>query len=217
MRSGWLAVLPIKPLPSAKTRLRGAVPGTGHPELVLAMAQDTVAAALASDGVDRVVVVCDDATVRAALDALGAHCVPDRPAAGLNAALTHGVAGVPGPVAALTADLPALRPAELAEALAAAAKLGRRGYVPDASGTGTVLLTAPAGVPLEPRFGPGSAAQHRSSGAHAIPGDWPSLRLDVDTATDLEAAVALGVGRFTAKVLGLRPTPSPLGTARHRR
>src|SRR3981189_830485 len=86
----WLAVVPVKPLPVAKTRLRGAVPETAHPDLVLAMAQDTVAAALAGPGVAGVLVVGDAPTVREALAALGAECVPDSPNAGLNAALTYG-------------------------------------------------------------------------------------------------------------------------------
>jgi 2-phospho-L-lactate guanylyltransferase len=64
--------------------------------------------------------------------------------------------------------------------------------VPDLPGTGTVLLAAPAGVPLDPRFGVGSAAAHEASGARRLDGDWPTLRRDVDTADDLAAAYALG-------------------------
>ncbi len=100
----------------------------------------------------------------------------------------------------LTADLPALRPAELAEALRAA-RAGPpdvRHFVADASGTGTVLLAAPPGVPLRPRFGSGSAAAHAASGARPLAGDWPSLRRDVDTAADLATAARLGLGPRTA-------------------
>ena len=43
----WVAVVPVKPLPAAKTRLRGAVPVAVHPDLVLAMARDTATAVLA--------------------------------------------------------------------------------------------------------------------------------------------------------------------------
>src|SRR6185437_6029642 len=93
--TGWLAVVPVKPLPAAKTRLRGAVPPAVHPDLVLAMAQDTVAAVLHCAPV---LVVCNDSTICAALTALGARCVPDRPDAGLNAALAFGAAGWRGPV-----------------------------------------------------------------------------------------------------------------------
>ncbi|MDT5035245.1 MAG: 2-phospho-L-lactate/phosphoenolpyruvate guanylyltransferase, partial [Micromonosporaceae bacterium] len=180
------------------------------------------------------------------VDAAGANRVPDG-GEGLNAALVRGAdhaaalvrgadhaaalvrgadldreadhaAGVP--VVALTADLPALRPAELAAALTELAegteptrhtaltrhtgltgRTGRRGYVPDARGTGTTMLAALAGVGLDPRFGPGSAAAHRASGAVELLGDWPSVRQDVDTADDLAAAAALGLGPWTAALL----------------
>jgi 2-phospho-L-lactate guanylyltransferase len=202
MLSTWVAVVPVKPLSVAKTRLRGAVPRPSHPGLVLAMARDTVAAVLACPAVARVVAVCDDPLVRAGLIAAGATCLPDTPAAGLNAALTFGARAAGGaPVVALTADLPAMRPADLAFALAEAAGLARRAFVPDLEGSGTVLLAAPAGVPLDPHFGPGSAAAHLRSGAVLLDGDWPSLRRDVDTAADLDAAADLGLGTHTGEIL----------------
>ncbi|GAA0721625.1 2-phospho-L-lactate guanylyltransferase [Dactylosporangium roseum] len=197
----WVAVVPVKPLPTAKTRLRGAVPEATHPDLVLAMARDTVAAALACGVVAGVVAVCDDRAVRAELARLGANCLPDAPAAGLNAAFAFGARGAAGPVAALTADLPALRPADLESALVAAVRAGGRAFVPDLEGTGTVLLTAPSGAALAPRFGPGSAAAHLRSGAAKLDGRWPSLRRDVDTAADLDAAARLGLGTHTGQVL----------------
>src|SRR6266508_6362083 len=204
-RSGWLAVVPIKPLPAAKSRLRGAVAGVPHERLVLAMAKDTVAATLACGRVDRVVVVTDDPLAGAALAAAGASWVPDLPRAGLNAAFAYGArhAGWRNArgTAALAADLPALRPDELAAALDAARGTGGRAYVADAAGTGTVLLTAAWGRDLEPRFGPGSAAAHARSGATALSGDWPGLRRDVDTPDDLAAAVALGVGPYTGELV----------------
>ncbi|MFI5907173.1 2-phospho-L-lactate guanylyltransferase [Dactylosporangium sp. NPDC051541] len=219
--AAWVAVVPVKPLPAAKTRLRGAVPEAVHPDLVLAMARDTVAAALACRAVARVVVVCDDPAVCAELSGLGALCLPDAPAAGLNAALAYGAqaaqqaeppaagaevpfagAGAAGvAVVALTADLPAMRPEDLEAALAAAVRTGRRAFVPDLEGTGTVLLAAPAGEALAPQFGPGSAAAHQRSGAVRLDGAWPSLRRDVDTAADLDAAARLGLGAHTGQVL----------------
>jgi 2-phospho-L-lactate guanylyltransferase len=64
-----------------------------------------------------------------------------------------------------------------------------------------VLLAAPAGVALEPRFGPGSAAAHAASGARPLSGDWPGLRHDVDTAPDLDTVLALGPGPYTGSLL----------------
>jgi 2-phospho-L-lactate/phosphoenolpyruvate guanylyltransferase len=196
----WGVVLPVKRLAAAKSRLRGALTGVPHERLALALAQDTVAAALASAEVAEVLAVTDDPVVGRALAALGARVVADVPGGGLNAAFAYG-AGLLAhrPVAALAADLPALCPADLSEALRKAAGPDRH-FVADAPGTGTVLLTAPAGARLDPRFGPGSAAAHRRSGAVPLDGTWPTLRRDVDTAADLDAAVRLGLGPHSAEV-----------------
>ncbi|MCW6009141.1 2-phospho-L-lactate guanylyltransferase [Micromonospora sp. CPCC 205371] len=203
----WVVVLPVKRLHVAKSRLRGALPGVPHESLALALAQDTAAAALSCAPVAEVVAVTDDPAVGRALARLGARVVPDDPRDGLNAAFAHGAtaAGAGRPVAALAADLPALLPEELAAALHAARVEGgarARSFVADAPGTGTVLLTAPPGTALEPRFGPDSADAHRRSGALPLAGHWPTLRRDVDTASDLAAAALLGVGPATDALLG---------------
>ncbi|MEU8168010.1 2-phospho-L-lactate guanylyltransferase [Micromonospora sp. NPDC049004] len=200
----WAVVVPVKRLAAAKSRLRGALPGVPHEELALALAADTLRAVLACPAVVEALVVTDDTRVVAAARAAGAGTVPDVPDAGLNAAFRHGAAQISGRwVAGLTADLPALRPAELADALLAAQRdtEGVRRFVADAPGGGTVLLAAPPGVDLDPRFGVGSAAAHAASGALPLTGDWPSLRRDVDTADDLAVAAGLGLGPRTAALL----------------
>jgi 2-phospho-L-lactate guanylyltransferase len=207
-------VVPVKPLYAAKSRLRGAADrGVGDPDahaaLALALAHDTVAAVAAARTVRRLLVVSSDPVVAAELAAVGVEVAPDV-GGGLNAALRHGAgllrAADPGaPVGALQADLPALRPEELDDAVAAAAALaatGRgRAFCADADGHGTTFLLAAAGVPLDPRFGDGSAARHRGTGAVALDGPWPGLRRDVDTGDDLCAAAELGLGPHTRAVL----------------
>lgn len=196
-------VVPIKRLDRAKSRLRGAV--EPHADLVLALLLDTVTAAVAAEGVRRVLVVCEDARVPAALRGTGVDCVDERGLPGLNAALVHG-AGVlrerdaGGVVGALQADLPALRSTDLAEALARAA--GRRAFCADRPGTGTTLLLSAPGGPLDPRFGAGSAAAHAASGAVAVGAELDSLRCDVDTADDLAVAAELGLGPRTVAIAG---------------
>ncbi len=204
-------VIPVKPVSVGKSRLRGAVPEASHEALALALARDTVAAVLACPEVGEALVVTDDPVVAEVVTALGARVAPDAPGNGLNPAIRYGESGFPARSwrAALTADLPALRPAELAAALRAAAGTPlRRRFAADAPGTGTVLLTAPPGVPLDPRFGGPSAAAHAASGALALTGDWPTLRRDVDTEADLDAAAHLGVGAHTTAL-----APAPCGPA----
>jgi 2-phospho-L-lactate guanylyltransferase len=196
-------VVPIKRLDRAKSRLRGAVPGVEHAELVLALLLDTVTAAVDAPGVRRVLVICEDDRVPVALRGTGAECVDVRGLPGLNAALDHGAellraADPLGTVGALQADLPALRSADLHAALTAAG--GRRAFCADRPGTGTTLLVAAPGRPLVPRFGVGSAAAHAASGAILLDGA-PSLRCDVDTGEDLSTAAALGLGGHSATLL----------------
>jgi 2-phospho-L-lactate guanylyltransferase len=168
------------------------------------------------------VVTADDGVARYAAG-LGAAVVHD-PGRGLNdavragvraastAAAHHGAAllrpdgggrahdpRAPEGVAVLLGDLPALRPADLLAALhAAAAHL--LAVVPDADGTGTVLLTAREGH-LEPAFGSGSAARHTAAGHQRLELDLPHLRTDVDDDASLRAARRLGVGTATETVL----------------
>ena len=204
MRS-WSVVVPAKRLGVAKTRLRPLTAGRpdaeeAHRELVLALLADTVAAALACRVVEALVVVTDDPAAASVVTGLGARVVADEPDDGLNPALEHGVRSAAGPaVAALSSDLPALRPDELAAALEAAAGTARA-FVADAQGTGTTLLTA-VDVPLQPRFGTGSAEAHLAGGAVALGGDWPGLVRDVDTEADLRAALRLGAGPRTGALV----------------
>ncbi|GAA2459162.1 2-phospho-L-lactate guanylyltransferase [Streptomyces glaucus] len=199
----WTLVIPLKPLARAKSRLADTAGDGLRPGLALAFAQDTVAAALACPAVRNVVVVTDDAVAGRELAALGARIVPDEPGDGLNAALAHAAALVRAArphsaVAALNADLPALRPPELARVLDAAAGFPRA-FLPDAAAIGTTLLAAAPGRELRPAFGAGSRARHRASGAAELALDAvDSVRQDVDTGEDLRTALALGVGPRTA-------------------
>jgi len=201
-RLRWSVLLPVKVLARAKSRL-GDLAGPRRGELALALACDTVTAVLGCEAAARAVVITDDRVAAAALRGLGALVIPDEPRDGLNAALRHGAAFAaarwPGcGAAALSADLPALRPAELARALTGAAAWPTA-FVADAAGDGTTLYTAAPGAAFRPAFGLASRARHAAGGAteldlNAIPG----LRRDVDTPADLRDAAALGLGPHTA-------------------
>ena len=204
----WTVVLPVKVLANAKSRL-AVLAGSRRADLALALALDTVAAVVACQEVARVLVVTSDATAGSRLTALGALLVPDEPGDGLNAALRHGASEAaarwPGSgIAALAADLPALRPAELSLALrAAAAAAGGAAFVPDAASIGTTMYAVAPGVVFRPMFGGASRARHASAGAVELSLDGvPGLRRDVDTPEDLRAALALGAGFRTAEVAG---------------
>jgi 2-phospho-L-lactate guanylyltransferase len=202
--STWSVVIPVKRLALAKSRL--ALPQALRGRLALAMAADAVDAALRCSRVAEVVVVSDDPDAVALLGGLGARVIPDVPDAGLNPALEHGVAdarkGDAGrQVAVLTADLPALKPEELARALDAASE-HPVSVVADAAGGGTTLLTAGPGVAPPVSFGASSLERHKAAGAVELDlTDVPGLRCDADTMTAVLAALRLGVGPHSAAVL----------------
>ncbi|MFI9409630.1 2-phospho-L-lactate guanylyltransferase [Nocardia gamkensis] len=203
------AVIAVKSLDQAKSRLADRLRPEHRARLVLAMLADTVTATAAVAEVVSVTVVTPDPEVADLARALGAdvHPEPRGPhAGGLNTALAATAAalrGAHGPIdlLALQADLPALRPEELSDMLAAAPR-GLRSIVVDHEGSGTAALVVRDPVAaLDPRFGPGSARSHIEAGAVDLTGDWPGLRLDVDTAADLDRAVVLGAGNATRAVL----------------
>ena len=200
----WSLVIPVKVLARAKSRLT-ELAGPRRPELALALAADTVAAASHCPEVAAVIVVSDDPAAAAELTGLGALVIPDGPDDGLNPALRHGAAAAAqlrpdAGTAALAADLPALRPAELGRALRAAANWPEA-FVPDAAGSGTTLYTTVPGSRFRPRFGPGSRLAHLTAGAAELDiTGISSLRRDVDTPGDLGSAARLGLGPHTAPI-----------------
>jgi 2-phospho-L-lactate guanylyltransferase len=197
-------VVPVKPPDVAKSRLL-ALGDEARRQLVVAFAADTVTAAMESSLVDVVLVVTDDFRLARGLCDLGADVLPDGTSDDLNGSLVQAAAELNRRrpdirIAALCADLPALRPEELTRALATAPD-DRPAFVADAQGAGTTTLVAPTLEVFTPRFGPGSRSAHLSVGAHEIDLDGiATLRRDVDTPADLAEAVALGVGPRTSMV-----------------
>jgi 2-phospho-L-lactate guanylyltransferase len=110
---------------------------------------------------------------------------------------------------ALLADLPGLRPIELAGVLRDVvrhASAGEAVFVRDRAGVGTTLYAA-AGDRFSPRFGLDSAARHEAAGAVEVGSDAPSVRMDVDDVADLSAALVAGVGPHTSRAAEGRATP----------
>jgi 2-phospho-L-lactate/phosphoenolpyruvate guanylyltransferase len=202
---GWCLVVPVKRLDRAKTRL-SPLAGPRRQDLALAFALDTTEVLVRCELVRQVVAVTDDATAAQALEQLGALVIGDEPDAGLNPALAHGAAVAVGRhpgcgVGAVSADLPALRPAELMDLLSSAVEHSF-GFVSDTSGLGSTVLLAAEPARFAPAFGAGSARLHERAGA-VLPTAGPSLRRDVDTESDLDAAALLGLGPRTEAVLSL--------------
>jgi 2-phospho-L-lactate guanylyltransferase len=184
----WIVVIPVKGTASAKSRF-----GDGdNSRLALAIALDTVDAALATPGVSGVLVVTS-ATASPVFDETEALVLIEDDPSDLRSAIELGIEtaaemGAPGRgIAVLLGDLPALTADELQSALEQA-RPHELAMVPDAEGTGTTLITAADGAAHNPAFGPGSAALHRSAGYAEldVPAD-SGLRMDADTRDTLDA------------------------------
>ena len=197
----YVVLVPVKPPAVGKSRL-ARLSGLGdreRRELAAAIALDTVTACRAATLVSEVLAITDDAGFSTQLTAIGCATIPDGTSDDLNGTLRLAAAEARRrwpelvPVAVL-GDLPALRPAELDEALGLL-RPGEPAYVPDADGSGTTLYTA-AYDEFAPRFGAGSAAAHDAI-ARQLRSAMPGLRRDVDDLEDLRQAWALGVGPRT--------------------
>ena len=201
-------LVPVKPLASAKTRLRADI-GGGADDLVLAMALDVVAAAKACRAVAEVALLTSDLRAGRAAALLGARVLPDV-GDGLNAALEAASAAVrqrrsDACVIAQPADCPSVTAADIAALIGWVDVLGRRVFISDATGSGTTSLAAPAGYDLDPQYGIGSCEAHAASGAQRLRGPrWDRAGRDVDTASDLAEAVSIGVGPHTTAWLRRR-------------
>lgn len=221
----WSIVVPVKGTAEGKSRLAPELDAAARARLAEAFSLDAIASVRAAGRVERVIVVTDAAApIAGHLRQQGVELVAD-PGAGLNAAVRAALAHIDAAqsytahadtaslgaarVAVLLGDLPCLVPADLDEALALAGA-HPLAFVPDAEGSGTTLVTAQAGHPLVPRFGAGSAARHRDAGhVQLAVREGTTLRRDVDTAADLAAARALGLGPLSRAAATPAAAPPP--------
>ncbi len=191
-----LALVPVKRLGAAKSRLRGVL-GERADELTLAMLADLLDALVASPQLARVVVVTPDDAVAQVARACGAAARVAEDA-GLNEALTAAsdeLAQADEAVLVVLGDVAGATPREIAALFAALAELGGRGVVlaPSRDGGTAALLRAPRHA-MGTRFGTGSAAAHRAlateRGAAYRELVLPALAIDLDRPEDLAALLA---------------------------
>lgn len=197
------ALVPIRGLETAKTRLGGGLDAEERRDLVVDLLRRTLLATRGSQRIAGTIVVTMDPAAAGIAGELRAIGLVER-APGLNAAISAArslaVARGASAVLVLPADLPAVS-AEVIDTLIAQAELAEAdapcdrlvAMVTDQHGEGTnALLLAPPRV-IDPAFGPASRELHRAAargaGAAFVELDGP-LGLDVDTTEDLELAEA---------------------------
>ncbi len=204
------AIIPVGTLEGAKTRLGGTLDAEERQDLVERLLARTVVAALATDGLDDVLVVSPDREVLRRAADLGARTLRQR-SVGLNAGLDEGrqdvVAGGAEAILVLPIDLPfvtAEAVAAVLERLTAGAALPHPDadvvLVTDRHGCGTNALALRPPHAIAFAFGPGSRRAHQAAaeavGARYVEVDGP-LAFDLDTPDDLvvvESMAPEGIG-----------------------
>lgn len=195
-----VALVPIKALTAAKSRLAAALDPAARAALTL-RALGNVLAALDTPGIAaRVVVTPDEAVLRAAgaAGATGLLQIGE----GLNEGLAQGrawaVAAGAEALLIVLGDLPLLSRADVDALLDLADRPGVAIFAPDRHGAGTnaLLLRPPDALPFA--FGAGSLARHRAAAeARGLLPRWydaPGTALDLDTPADLAALDAILAG-----------------------
>lgn len=198
-----IAVIPVRSLEGAKSRLGEALDAEERRELVERLLRRTVAAALGSPGIDAVVVVSPDAEVLALAGSLGARPLTQA-SQGLNHALEEARSTLPDDarLLVLPGDLPRISVAALGALLDGAPPAPSVVLVTDRHGRGTnALLLDPASV-IPFAFGGDSREAHaclaRAAEATLVEPE-SDLRIDLDTPDDLLLAESIA-----PEVLGVR-------------
>lgn len=192
------ALLPLKDLVAAKTRLAGILAPSERRVLMQAMAEDVLAVLAEHAAVQRVTLLSDDPTAPLLAQRYGARHCAERSLGcrGLNAVLAAACAQLVAPVNAagerimiLHADLPWLRAADLDAALAEHDATGGVLVGSDRAGQGTNLLLFGAEQVPDFHFGVDSCARHvaaaRRSGQAVRVLQRSGIARDVDTPADV--------------------------------
>jgi 2-phospho-L-lactate guanylyltransferase len=190
------ALVPVKPLAQAKSRLAPVLSGPQRTGLLRAMLADVLAELARAETLAGIAVITADTELAALARGTGAMLIAEPRPSGLNAAVATGIAELRRRDAAralvLPADIPLLRAAEVDDVIRAGAHDGRTLVVPSRDLDGTNGLLVHLDGPPDFAFGPGSFQRHLhpSRGGEAVRMLAPSFELDIDTPGDLADLLA---------------------------
>lgn len=194
------ALVPVKQLTAGKSRLAAALGRPSAERLALAMLEDVVRALRAVPRLDPVAVVTPDAEVARAAEAAGARALL-RSDPGLNASLDAAArelaAGGDDALLVVLGDVAGAQPEDLETLLDALPGVPGAALAAARDGGTTALVRAPWNA-LPSCFGPDSAAVHQTAAERAgvplVTLELPSLRIDLDSESDLKDFLARANG-----------------------
>jgi len=187
------AIVPVKPLRRAKSRLSPVLGATDRLELSKQMLRRVLDALGSLPDIERTLLVSRDTEAMALARRHGARTLSERPPIDLNQALQQAtrlaIASGASAVLVLPADLPLVTPDDLRHLMSLADPAPSVVVAPDRRREGTnALLVSPAAL-IEYAFGPSSFDRHRAAalaaGARLAVCDLPGLALDLDLPEDL--------------------------------
>jgi FO synthase len=212
------ALVPLKSLSQAKSRLACVLTPAQRAALVEAMARDVLTLLRDHPQIGAVTVVSDDTRVQSIAGEYGADFLVEGELTadhelrepGLNAVISAAAAGLhhlgAKRLVVLHADVPALCAAELSEAIELQTASGGLVIGTDEPGEGTNLLLFPAGSPPRFAYGADSCRLHQhwadDAGQPVQVIRRPGIALDVDDAHDLQSLLgSTSIGSHTRSYL----------------
>lgn len=203
------ALVPVKRLDRAKSRLADILDPSEREALATAMLCDVLATLVRVDTLAGILVVTDDAEAASIASDHGAAVIADPCEHGFNAAVRHGMRWLEAMhragVVVVPGDLPFVTVAEV-DAVLSAMRSSPVVIVPATRDGGTNMLAVAQPSRMQPAFGPGSFARHVAA-ALAL-GITPKTLLldgaghDIDVAADLVFAASERLASRTHACLG---------------
>ncbi|MGD8555412.1 MAG: 2-phospho-L-lactate guanylyltransferase [Anaerolineales bacterium] len=188
------AIVPVKPLRKAKSRLAGVLTKDERADLGERLLVHTLSTLQQVPGIACTLVVSRDSRVLSLAREMGARTVTERGSPHLNRALVRATVVAKGygvsAVLVLPADLPLIASKDIEKLMAKATLPPVVVIAPDHKGKGTnALLSSPPGL-IEYDFGDNSFARHvaaaKQAGARVEVCKLPGLGLDLDDPIDLK-------------------------------
>jgi 2-phospho-L-lactate guanylyltransferase len=207
-RNIW-ALVPIKSLEGAKSRLAGVLTPEQRKTLAKAMLCDVLDTLALVEGLAGILVVTDDAEVMSITEGFGVTAISDPIEKGMNSAIRHGMRWLDAKhgagVIVVPGDIPFVTPEELNSVLVAL-RSNSVVIVPAIRDGGTNVLGIASTLSMQPSFGQDSFARH--VGASLALGSAPKIieldgaGHDIDVAADLIVDIREGSGSRTRIFIG---------------
>lgn len=206
--SVW-AIIPVKPLVRAKSRLQSVLNVEERQQLAERLLRHVIQVVKQTPGLTGALVISRDTRALALARDAGAHTVQESGAPELNSALmraTQVIAGWRGgAVLILPADLPLIAPEDIAHILELGEANNTVVIATDEreDGTNALFIRPPGLIPYA--YGPGSYARHiqlaqeRGATVHVVRSE--RLMLDIDVPADLERYYSLNGNGESAAAL----------------